>query len=66
MKIPYKTFKLMLLRPVVYNGEEIEIDVQFNKDSLYRTDFAIDEALNMKHGDTASIHGKVCFNNEES
>lgn len=66
MKIQYETFKLMLLRPAVYNGEEIEIDVQFNNDSLYRTDFAIADAIDMKNGDTASIHGKVCFDNEDS
>lgn len=66
MKISYNEYKLMLLRPAVYNGEEFEIDVQFNNDSLYRTEVAIAEALNMKHGDTASIHGKVCFDNKES
>ncbi len=66
MKISYSKYKLMLLRPAIYNGEEFELDVQFNKDSLYRTDFAIAEALNMKHGDTASIHGKACFDNEDS
>lgn len=66
MKMSYNKYKLMLLRPAVYNGEEFEIDVQFNNDSLYRTDFAIAEALNMKHGDTASIHGKVCFDNKDS
>lgn len=66
MKSSYNEYKLMLLRPAVYNGEEFEIDVQFNNDSLYRTEVAIAEALNMKHGDTASIHGKVCFDNKES
>lgn len=66
MKMSYKTFKLMLLRPAVYNGEEFEIDVQFNNDSLYRTDFAVVDAINMTHGDTASIHGKVCFDNGDS
>lgn len=66
MKISYNEYKLMLLRPAVYNGEEFEIDIQFNNDSLYRTDFSIAEALNLKNGDTASIHGKVCFDDKES
>lgn len=64
MKIPYKTFKLMLLRPAVYNGEEFEIDVEFSNDSLYRTDFSVADAINLKTGDTVHIKGKIKFENE--
>lgn len=66
MKTPYKTFKLMLLRPAVYNGEEIEIDVQFNNDSLYHTDFSVAEAIDMKPGDTVNIRGKIRFYDEDT
>lgn len=65
MKTPYKAFKLMLLRPAVFNGEEIKIDLQFNNDSLYHTDFSVAEAINMKPGDTVHIRGRIRFENED-
>ncbi len=66
MKISYNEYKLMLLRPAVYNGEEIEIDVQFNNDSLYHTDFSVAEAIDMKPGDTVHIRGRILFDHEDT
>lgn len=66
MKTSYQTFKLMLLRPAVYNGEEIEIDVRFDNDFLHHTDISEAEVIDMKPGDTVSIRGKICFDDEDS
>lgn len=66
MKIPYKTFKLMVLIPAVYNGDEIEIDVQLNNDSLYHTDISVAEAIDMKPGDTVHIRGRILFDHEDT
>ena len=66
MKICYNIFKLMLIRPAVYNGEEFEIKASFDEASLYRTDIATTAAIHTEAGDTASIRGKICFEDENS
>lgn len=65
MALTDKDFKIMLLRPAVFNGREIELNIQFNNASLYRTEYIIAQTLDMTPGDTASIGGRVCYDDED-
>ena len=61
MKLSYKKFRLMLLRPALYNGEEVELEVQFEESSFWRTNCVLANAIDLKPGDTVKICGRACF-----
>lgn len=61
MKATYDQLRLMMLRPAVHSGEEIEFTVRFKNAYLLRTRHSDASALDMKCGDTVSLYGRVCF-----
>jgi hypothetical protein len=65
MKMNYEEFMLRFLRPAIFNGEELELDVEFEKASLYHVNINTVRALKMIDGDTACINGRVNFNEGE-
>ncbi len=66
MKTSYKDFKIMLLRPAVSDGKEVEICMDFDNDSIYRTQADDALSLGLKPGDTAHIRGKIRFDGDNS
>lgn len=55
----YEEYKIMDLRPAVYNGEVFEVDVEFNGSSVYGVGIEVAKALKMVVGDTVRISGQV-------
>ena len=60
MKKTFENFKMMSLRPALYNGTVFETDVSFNDASAFRVGIKEARALNMICGDTVRIRGRVC------
>ncbi len=59
MKITYKEFRKMSLRPAFYNGTQFEIDVIFDGTDLHREGITPTKALHMIVGDTVRVRGMV-------
>ena len=64
MKTYYNDFKLMLLRPFVYNGAEAELNIEFENAKLYPADAGEAIAIGMQPGDAVTIRGRVIFSEE--
>ena len=56
----YEAFKLMKLRPAVYEGTEIDhVPVVFWDSSMYKVEAEEAEALGLKIGDAVELVGKI-------
>ncbi len=62
--ITHNEFKLMLLRPAIYNGREFEIEVDCSNIYFHRADINEATAIQTTPGDTVSVHIKCCFEND--
>jgi hypothetical protein len=63
-KITHNEFKLMLLRPAIYNGKEFEMEVDCSNIYFHRADINEATAIQTTPGDTVSVYIKCCFENE--
>ena len=61
MKMNYDEFMLRFLRPAIFNGEELELEVEFEKASMYSVNINNVKALRMPVGDTVCIGACVHF-----
>ena len=66
MKLNYDEFSLRFLRPAIFNGEELELEVKFEDASLYHVNIDKAKVLEMPVGDTGCIRGFVCFAEKEN
>lgn len=57
----YDEFMLRFLRPAIFNGEELELDVEFEKASMYSVNINKVRALKMPVGDTICIGACIHF-----
>lgn len=66
MKINYDEFMLRFLRPALFNGEELELTVEFKNATMYNVDAGTAKAIRTRVGDTVSVFGHINFEGDNS
>lgn len=66
MKMTKDQFELLHLRPALYDGTIMTMNVAINDESFWRTEAKIAIALGLKSGDTVEILGDAVDYNEEN
>lgn len=65
MKTTFEEFSVMALRPALYNGKHLEVDVDFRKASFRRVGIEVSKAINAPVGDTVKISGNIFTGNSD-
>lgn len=65
MKMTREEFDLLHLRPALYNGTTMSINVVFDNKSFWRTEAQVAESLGLEPVDTVEIFGEAADYNQD-